>query len=206
MFGHPAVAAEAERLQALLATVTNLVGGTMVEPSVEVKLAGGVPARTVLLRRTQWALKDLPQSADLSRRLTRLAMALPESERLAKMDRFDDFSQIWLVAQDAHPTAGEALKESLPPCEKPSRYHREVAFLGRGAGFAWYGHMPIYDWTRVQKELSLANGDDPLAAAVRGVSVSDTNGMTRNSCAAALGAAGDLGIPHLRQLLATTNF
>ena len=199
-------AVEPGRLAPVLASVTNLLRATTPEPLREVKLPGDVTARTAIIRRTQWDLKHYPQSSKLGEQWRREAMALPEAERHALMNRFDDFSQLWVVPLDAYPGAGAALKATLPPCAQTNRYHREFAFLGKGAGFAWYGLMPIHDWTRVQKELQLTEGDDPLAAAVRGISVNDPGSMTRNSAEGMLAVAGSRAIPYLREILASTNF
>ena len=163
-------------------------------------------AGTVVFRQTTWQLKDVPQSAMLSSHMERQAMALSEAERLKAMDRFDDYTQLWCVSLNRYSRADASWKRLLRPVQQPNRYYRELAFLGTGRGQAWYAFMPIYHWTQLQADLGLADGEDPLAAAVRGVVVDDPGSMTRNSAEAMLTTGGATALPYNRQLLASTNF
>ncbi len=195
-----------EDLTALVKTVTNFLHATSFEPPRTVTLGNGIKAQTIVFQHTEWQLKELPQSVFLSQQLDTEARVLPEKERLERMNRFDDYTQLWLVPLAENPGADAKLKELLPPNQQPNRYHRELAFLGQGRGYAFYGHMPIYEWTALQSQLNLRDGDDPLAAAVRALSIEDQGGMTRNSMEGVLAAGGAKAIPYLKQVIATTNF
>ena len=167
----------------------------------EVKLADGATARTAVLRETRWNLKASPQSMGLSMKLEREAMQLSETERLEVMDRTDDHLQIWLVDLKDHPTADAAWVKAFTPEQRSNQYHRELVFLGRGKGHAWFGWMPIYQWTHLQSRLQLEGGDSPLAGAARGLAIEDPGTMTANSADAFLCEAGARALPYLKPLL-----
>ena len=130
------------------------------------------------------------------------AMKLPEAERLQSMDRFDDYSHFWAVSLARFPAAGPELKDSLTPPSSSSRWHRELAYLGQGAGYAWYAYAPIYEWIEVQRKLKLAGGDGAPAAAFRGLTIEDEGSCTRNSCIPLLAQAGADAVPYLDKVLA----
>jgi len=130
---------------------------------------------------------------------------LTEADLRERFNRIDSHIQVWAVSLQGHPAAGEALKNALQPNEHVHERHRETAFLGRGRGHAWYMHAPIYTWIYARERLKLAGGDDPLEAAVRGMSVEDKGSWTRNGCAAILGAAGATAIPYVARAAAAKN-
>jgi hypothetical protein len=150
----------------------------------EVKLAG-LPARKATLARTTWELKSVPQSADLGRRLLNDVLKLPESERLKHMNRFDEYIEIWAAPE----SAGDSLRSRLKASEKPQRWYRELFYLGKDRGYAWYGDMTIYDFVNVEKALALV-GDDLIAAEIRGCAVDDVGSATANSSEVLLGEEG----------------
>lgn len=193
-------------VEQVIRSVTNYLHAEIAEPAHAVRLADGTMAETVIFRRTEWELKSMPQSVALSSQMDREARALPEKERLERMDRFDDYTQLWSVFLKDSPEADERLKILPPPNPKSHRYYRERAFLGTGKGRAWYTHMPVYDWIYLQKQLGFKGGEDPLAAAEKAVTVDDLRSMTRNSAEAILTAGGTRAIPYLKQLLTSTNF
>ena len=163
-------------------------------------LTSGVPVQTAVFRQTEWDLKEYPQSATLGMKMEQEALALPESRRIEVMNRFDDDTQVWVASlKDAR--ANARFKVQLMPAAAAHRYHREVAFLGRGHGWAWFGYMPIYEWILLQRELNLEGGDDPLGAAARGLAVEDSGSMTANSAEAMLVQAGTNALPYLKPLL-----
>ena len=170
-----------------------------------VLLPGGFKAETVVLRQVRWELKSLPQSVALSQQMDQEARRLPEAERLKSMNRIADHLQLWAVSLANHPQAGAALKDLLLLTPEPHEYYRELAFLGRGQGRAWYAFMPIYEWVPLQKQWRLESGDDPLAAAARGLDVVDRGHMTANSMDSFLTDAGTNAFPYLRPVLESTN-
>jgi hypothetical protein len=170
-----------------------------------VQLDNQVEATTYLYKQSEWILKSIPQSAMLSQQMDREARQLPESERLKTMDKFEDYTQIWIVSLHKYPQATAELKRFLQPLDKPNRFHRELAYLGHNQTEAWYAYMPIYEWTSLQKEAGLTDGDDRLAAAVRGLTLDDQGSRTRNSTSWILTEAGARALPYLEPLLSTTN-
>lgn len=142
----------------------------LAEPKA-VNLPNGVRAQTVVLRQTKWEPKNVPQQAGFQ--MEKRLMQLPEAERLKQMNRIDDHTQLWWVSLADFPSAGAPLKTQLRPEPLTNEYHRELAFLGKGHGLAWFGHMPIYEWIFLQQELHLDSGDDPLAGAARGLAIED---------------------------------
>lgn len=194
-------AAPEQNLMPQIAAITNLIRQPVAGTPEKLTLGNQLRGWTILFQYTAWELKSLPQSATLGHQMAQEAMALPEAERLAHMNRFDDFIQIWLFPLNQHPEPDVRLKESLVPAVRPHRYHRELAFLGKGDGYAWFGYMPIYDWTDLQQRLHLEGGDDALLAQVRGLSIADQGGMTRNSAEPRLVMAGAKAIPYLEPLL-----
>lgn len=169
-------------------------------PWADVTLARGVRARTVVVRQSRWESKGQTQRA------TFLPPAdkgkLSEAELRKQFNRIANHIQVWVVSLAEHPTAGDALKKALPPNEQAHEHHREMALLGRGHGHAWYMHAPVYAWVHARERLKLSGGDDPLEAAVRGMSVEDKGSCTRNSCAGILGAAGAKAIPYVEKAIA----
>ncbi|MCY3018451.1 MAG: hypothetical protein NTW87_05395 [Planctomycetota bacterium] len=191
-----------ELLDKLTAAVNKCTAGHMelLSGPTAVSLPGAPAAWTVLFRDTSWHLKDEPQSADVGAELAREAMRLPEEERLKKMDRFDDHIQFWLVPADA-PTAA-ALKDKLPFTEQPNQWHREIVCLGERQGFTFYACAPIYNWIRIQTELTLKNGDDPIQGAIRALGVEDKGRCTANSCGPILVEAGMAALPAIKTAVA----
>ncbi len=171
-----------------------------------VLLPGGMKAETVVLRETRWELKNMPQGAELGSRWERDAMKLPEADRLKIMNRTDNHTQMWFVRLADHPEAGAGLKSVLPPNSQGNEYHCEVAFLGKASGCAWFGFMPIYEWILLQRELGFREGDDPLPAAARGLSIEDRGSMTANGAEGILVTAGARSLPWLKPVLAGTNY
>src|SRR5436190_17475257 len=156
-----------------IAAITNLIREPMAGTPERVTLANQVQGWSVLFQYTDWQLKSTPQSVELSARMEANAKALPEAERLKEMNRFDDFIQVWLFRAEQSPALDAKLKDFLVLTQRPNRYHRELAFLGQGRGYGWYAFMPVYDWTRLQRQLQLHGGEDALAAQVRGLSIED---------------------------------
>ncbi len=153
-----------------------------------------LPAFTVILRRTRWDLKDLPQSVDATMKLWAEAMKLPEAERLEMMNRTENHIQLWAVeTAAADPTK---LKESLESTDKPHEHHREFFYLGRDEIRAWFGYMTINDFVSAEKETGL-NGDAVIPALIRGVGIDDRGSNTANSCAFLL---ADLGAKALGEI------
>ena len=188
-----------------LAPVPQLTGKAWFSGPDPVALAGGGTAQTVVFRQTRWELKDLPQSAAMSSQKEAEAMRLSEEQRRELMNRTDDHIQLWLVSLAEHPQADATWTRQLKPTPLPSQYHRERAFLGKDRGYAWFGWMPIYEWIRLQTELHLTAGDDPLAGAARGLAVEDQGSMTANSVEGYLSQAGAKALPYLKRLLEATN-
>ena len=186
-----------------LAPVPQITGMDLLSGPDAVTLASGAKAQTVVFRKTQWSLKNMPQSADLSMKLEREASQLPEEKRLELMNRTDDHIQLWLVNLKENPGADAAWKPAFKAGPLAHQYHRELAFLGKGQGYAWFGWMPIYDWIHLQSQLHLEDGDAPLAGAARGLAIEDPGSMTANSADALLSQAGAQALPHLKPLLAS---
>jgi len=126
-------------------------------------------------------------------------MKLPEAERLEKMYRGDNYTQYWLVNLGRFPNAGADLKAVLSPNPNIDRRSREIVYLGRGYGYAWYAYATIYTWTHAQRELHLEGGDDPLPAAVRVLTTEDPGDLY--NCATILAQAGARGIPYIEKVL-----
>jgi hypothetical protein len=177
------------------------LGKPLGEPT-ETVLPGGTRALTVVFVEERWELKALPQSGELAAKWFQDAMRLPEAERLKHMDHIVDHVQVWAVPLAPGAKAGAALKAVLPPSPLPHEFHREPAFLGNGRGHAWYMYAPIYAWIYANDKLQLSDGDDPLAAAVRGTTVDDNGSCTRNSCLGILARAGAKALPYVEKALA----
>ena len=200
----PAIGGDpAPALPDYLAPVPRITGMDLFSGPDAVTLASGAKVQTVVLRKTQWSLKDTPQSADLSMKMEREARQLPEQKRLEVMNRTDDHIQLWLVNLKENPRADAAWKAAFKAGPLSHQYHRELAFLGKGQGYAWFGWMPIHDWIHLQAQLPLADGDTPLAGAARGLAIEDLGSMTSNSADALLSQAGASALPHLKPLLAS---
>lgn len=189
-------------LSSMVATVTNR-WRLQAAPPTEAPLAGDVTAKHVLFCQTRWESKVADQVINFLREQEQ--MRLPEAERLKVMNRLDDFSEMWFVRVADHPNAGPALKAAIHPGSQTNQYYRELAHLGSVQGYACYAFMPIYEWAGIQRLLNCQGGDDPLAAAVRGLSVDDRGTMTANSCSDILAAAGGKAVPYLKPLLGTPN-
>jgi hypothetical protein len=168
-------------------------------------LADHTKAGTMVFRRTRWELKEWPQSCETSSIMERDAMRLPEAERLKVMDRIDNHCQIWTVDLKRFPGA-VAVKTLLKPTDLPHETFRELAYLGHDGSLAWYAYMPIYEWVMLQKKLEFKDGDDPLAAAIRGLQVEDRGSMTANSVEFILTDAGARALPYLKPLMDGPNF
>ena len=186
-----------------LAPLPRITGMDLLSGPDPVTLASGAKVQTVVFRKTQWSLKNLPQSAEVSQKLEAEASQLPEEKRLELMNRTDDHIQLWLVNLKENPGADAAWKPGFKAGPLSHRYHRELAFVGKGQGYAWFGWMPIHDWTRLQSQLRLVDGDAPLAGAARGLAIEDEGSMTANSADALLSHAGAQALPHLKPLLAS---
>ncbi len=186
-----------------LAPATRITGMDLFSGPDPVTLDSGATVQTVVFRKIQWSLKNMPQSAALSMKLEREASQLPEEKRLELMNRTDDHIQLWLVNLKENPGADAAWKPGLKAGPMSHQYHRELAFLGKGQGYAWFGWMPIYDWIHLQSQLHLVDGDAPLAGAARGLAIEDQGSMTANSADALLSQAGAQALPHLKPLLAS---
>ncbi len=186
-----------------LAPVPRITGMDLFSGPDAATLASGAKVQTVVFRKTQWSLKDTPQSADLSMKVEREASQLPEEKRRELMNRTDDHIQLWLVNLKENPGADATWKPAFKAGPLSHQYHRELAFLGKGRGYAWFGWMPIYDWTHLQSQLHLEEGDAPLAGAARGLAIDDLGSMTANSADALLSQAGAGALPDLKPLLAS---
>jgi len=184
--------------------VTNLWRQQVSAPG-EVIVSGRISAKHVLFCQTEWELKVSGQSVDVTVRWKQEQMQLPEGQRLKVMNRFDDYTEMWFVRLADHPNVGATLKPAIHPGARTNQYHREMAYLGNAQGYACYGFMPIYEWVGAQRTLSCQGGDDPLAAAVRGLGVEDRGSMTKNSCSGMLATAGHTAVPYLKPLVSTTN-
>jgi hypothetical protein len=204
-FGAAGGAGSTPELAAPLAPVPRITGKEIISGPKATILPGGVTVQTLILRQTRWALKDLPQSAELSSKMEVEAMRLPEEKRRELMNRTDDHIQLWLVSLVGPAEVNAAWKPQFRPQPLSNQYHRELAFLGTGSGYAWFGWMPIYEWIHLQTELRLEHGDDPLAGAARGLGVEDLGSMTANSTEGYLSQAGARALPCLKPLLASTN-
>jgi hypothetical protein len=186
----------------MVTAVTNLWRQQVAAPST-VTLTSNFSAKYILFCQTNWEPKKTDQIINISQRLEQ--MQLPEAERLKVMNRLDDYTEMWFVRLADHPNAGATLKAAIRPGAQTNRYHRETAYLGNALGYACYAYMPIYEWVANQRTLNCAGGDDPLAAAVRGLGVEDRGSMTANGCSGMLSAAGSAAVPYLKPLLSTTN-
>lgn len=193
--GAAASPGQAPNFSQALSSVTRLTGKEILSGPKPVSLPGGGRAVTVVLRQTLWELKDMPQSVELSARLNREAMRLPEQKRLERMNRTDDHCQLWWVGLTDFPKADATWKPRFTPEQLPNVYHRELIFLGKGSGYAWYAWMPLHEWVPLQTELRLADGDDPLAAAARGLSVRDRGSLTANTAEGYLTQGGGRALP-----------
>ena len=160
----------------------------------------GLKAKTVLFRREQWRPKHPSQRAAADRERIAEWMALPEHERLKHMDHIQDDLQIWAVPSGAPPSETKA---RLVPADGANTAVRELAYLGAAQGMTWFSHAPIADWIAIQEALGLTGGDDPVAAAIRGLGVKDNH--TPGSAAAYLARQGDPAVPALKAALADTD-
>lgn len=167
--------------------------GTMHETTLD----DGVTALTVVFRETRWESKEQSQIVSKWFCTQEDAMALPEAERLKKLNKIDNHIQVWLVPLHDMATSPTELKKSLPISNNPHEHYREKAFVGKDHRFAWFAYAPIPQWIRMQQELELQDGDDYLAAAIRGTTIEDRGDGTRNSCLAILGGAGPTVIPYI---------
>lgn len=177
------------------------LGKPLGEPA-ETVLPGGARALTVVFAEERWELKSVPQSGELSHKMFQDAMRLPEAERLKRMDHIVSHIQVWAVPLGPGAKAGADLKAVLPPNPLAHEHYREPAFLGNGHGYAWYMYAPIFTWIYANDKLQLSDGDDPLAAAVRGTTVDDKGSHTRNSCHGLLARAGPRALPYVEKVLA----
>jgi TonB family protein len=155
----------------------------------------GKRVKTVRLCATRWTLKAYPQSVVLGHEMERRYMKMPERERIKHMNRHERCVQLWWS------TAG-TLKGHLKPRRSPHTHHRELAHLGRRAKLHWYAFAPIHDWIRLQRELKLRDGDDPLEGALRGLGISDSSGdPTSTSCHYILAKAGPGALPYIERAI-----
>jgi hypothetical protein len=179
------------------------LGKPQVEPA-ETVFTNGTCALTVVFTTERWALKPQfeHQSSEMSVKEFQEAMRLPEAERLKRMDHIVGHTQVWVVPLEPGVKAGADLKAALPPNPLPHEDYQEPAFLGNGHGYAWYMYAPIYRWVYVQERLRLSDGDDPLAAAARGMTVIDKKMRTRDSCVYILARAGPRALPYVEKAVA----
>ena len=117
-----------------LAPLPRITGMDLLSGPDPVTLASGAKVQTVVFRKTQWSLKNLPQSAEVSQKLEAEASQLPEEKRLELMNRTDDHIHLWLVNLKENPGADAAWKPGLKAGPMSHQYHRELAFLGKGQG------------------------------------------------------------------------
>lgn len=173
------------------------------EPA-ETVLSNGTRALTVVFAAERWDLKPglIPQSGELSAKIAQDAMELPEAERLNRMNHVVNHIQVWAVPLEPGVVASADLKAVLSPSPLAHEDYREPAFLGNGRGYGWYMYAPIYTWVYAQERLRLSDGDDPLAAALRGMVVTDKGMCTRNSCLSILARAGPRALPYAEKTIA----
>ena len=179
------------------------LGKPLVEPA-ETVFPDGTRALSVVFTTERWALKPQfeHQSREMSVKEFQEAMRLPEAERLNRVDHIVGHTQVWAVPLEPGVKAGADLKAALPPNPLPHEDYQEPAFLGNGHGYAWYMYAPIYRWMDVQKRLRLSDGDDPLVAAARGMTVIDKKMRTRDSCIYILASAGARALPYAEKAVA----
>lgn len=194
--------AASDDLRGMIATITNRWRQQIEAPN-EVTLNGDTKAVHLLFSQTRWEFKTQDQILDNRKRQD--AMKLSEADRLKVMNRLDDFTEMWFVRLADNPGAGPTLKLAFQPGSRGNQYHRELAYLGTTDSFACFAFMPIYEWTSLQVTLNCQGGDDPLAAAVRGLSIEDRGSMTANGCSDILASAGGKAVSYLKPLLSTTN-
>jgi hypothetical protein len=77
------------------------------------------------------------------------------------------------------------------------RLFRLPVALGEGHGFTWFSYSTIPHQNAIRAQLMLSGGDDPLQLALRGLSVVDEGGMTRNSVSSLFVRFGDKGFAAL---------
>jgi hypothetical protein len=159
----------------------------------------GMPGHTAILTRTRWELKSMPQAAAASAEMDSDAMKLPEAQRLKVMNRWDDHIQLWSIA-DVLPK-GTIPQSCLTAADVPNRWHREWFFLGRAGDMAWYGYMTIYDFVSLEQKLGL-QGDDIVAALIRGLVIEDLGHATMNSCDVLLAQAGPKALDAIDKAIA----
>jgi hypothetical protein len=198
--------------EALMAMIKQALPGEMIAPMAEIVLPGGIKARTVVLREVYWhqpflSFVQMPRS-DYTH--------LPDAERLKHEYRFEDHIQLWLVPLDGNSAPGAEIKDSLAKPTQPHRCFRETAFMGTGNGYAWYACSPIFTWVQAQRKLALTGGDDPVAAAARGMFIREetaaatsaqgivevTEPWTSSRCWVIFGEAGQLAIPYIDKAIA----
>jgi len=193
-----AIAVE-ELLSRALPPDTSMRKVTLVKPWTEVDVGEGIRAQTVLIVQTWWERKDEAQAMTSQEKAPH---QLSAEERGRLFNRREDFAQVWVLPLSAYPGAGPVIKAQLPACERPNRHHREIAFLGHGHGCAWYLHGPIYEWIALRDRLQLTGGDDPIAGAIRGLTITDPGSMTANGCEAILGRFGAKALPQIEKAVA----
>ncbi len=175
-------------LEAVRDRVWGEEGELEIGPVTKTQLKDGTPALSIRCLDTWWELKEgededfqqawvpkakrppPPSDAERKKRL---------AERRKRMDKFVLHMCVWLVSLDANPEAGAGLKPAIPRCPRLGNYPQEVAYLGRGRGYAWFADAPIRIWIRMQAELGLVGGDDRLEGAYRGLEA-DRPGRSRS--------------------------
>ena len=179
------------------------LGKPQVEPA-ETVFSDGTRALTVVFTTERWKLQDrlVPQSREMGAKMFQEAMRLPEAERLNRVDHIVGHTQVWAVPLEPGVKAGADLKAALPPNPLAHEDYQEPAFLGNGRGYAWYMVARISTWVYVQERLRLSDGDDPLAAAARGMTVIDKKMRTRDSCIYILASAGARALPYAEKAVA----
>lgn len=192
-------------LTKLLQTVTEKTHQEILEGPKHIVLPNGVTTEVVVLREVRWELKNVPQGVTASMQMEHNTLLLSEEERLKVMNRIANHTQMWFVRLADSPSVGAELKSVFQPKNLPHEAYRELAFLGKADGYAWFGYQPIYQWIYLQKQLGLKHGDDPLAAAVRGLAIEDRGNITANSADAILADAGAAAVPYLEPVLSSTN-
>jgi beta-lactamase regulating signal transducer with metallopeptidase domain len=164
--------------------------------SAAVKI-GDTAATAVTCQWTNWMLREMPQSGDLTQAMIEEAMKLPEAERAAKLDRQDWYVQFWAVPLAESPTAGGDLVKSIKPNPKCSGH---VYYLGRGHGYAWYMQAIFDQWGNIQDKLGLKDGEDFVAMAF--AEMQPAGGAEPVDHGYFIGQSGAKAIPHLEKLIA----
>jgi hypothetical protein len=137
-----------------LDTLKKLFKANSVSTSTYIKLPNGIKALTVVFRETRRSVGLVSQQA--------------MNESPNNMKQIENNIQIWLISLADYPRTDGHIKNIIPPSKYPSEEEREMAFVGKGHGFAWFVFAPITKWIYMPKLLKLQGGDNPVDAALRG--------------------------------------